>query len=231
MKKFLFFLIPIFFIFGIQFASSAEAQTSDYLMINIKHSAKDDSFSILSVDQVVATEEDVALRQSGQYRVSLFDLAENRNISSNYFSFAQDSFLDVFMSEDSNYSPQEENPKIDQEVIVALPLTESADMANLVIRIEDAESGAILLEKPLADTTFGVRSANQFNVNTPPPTPVPIPDNLFPEENIFSKYFWYIVAGIALVLLLGFTTFLLIWRKRKSTIIPLSPPIPPNNST
>lgn len=229
MKKIFFCLAFLFFVFGGQFALSANAQAGDYLMVNIRHSAKDDSFSILSVDQVVSMSEDVALRQSGQYKASIFNSAENKNISSNYFSYAQNSYLDVVMSEDSTYPNQENNPKIDQEIILALPLTQSADMANLVIRIEDNTSGKILLEKPLADITFEVRSVNQFNVNTPPPPPVPIPDNLFPEENIFSKYLWYIVAGIVLFVLISLIALLLIWRKRKSTIIPPPPSVPPNN--
>ena len=231
MKRIFLCLILATFVFGGQFVFSASAQVSDYLMVDIKQSAKDDSFSILSVDQVATTPEDVALRQSGQYKVSIFNSTENKNISSNYFTFAQDSFVDVVLSEDSTYNPpsQENNPKIDQEIILALPLTQSVDMANSAIRIENTASGKVLLEKQLADTTFQVRSANQFNVNAPPPPPVPIPDNLFPEENFFSKYFWYIVAGIGLIVLLGLIVVLLIWRKNKNKKL-IPPQIPPQET-
>ena len=223
-------LVLATFVFGGQFAFSASAQVNDYLMVDIKHSAKDDSFSILSVDQVATTPEDVAMKQSGQYKASIFNSTQNKSISSNYFSFAQDSFLDVVLSEDSTSSPaQEDNSKVDQEIILALPLTQSADLGNLAIRIEDAESGKILLEKPLADTTFEVRSVNQFNVNTPPPPLVPIPDNLFPEENFFSKYFWYIVGVIILLVLIGLITRLLIWRRNKNRQF-ISSQIPPQET-
>lgn len=202
-----------------QSAFSADSQTKDFLMVDIKHSIKDGAFSVVAVDQAAATLEDVGLRQFGQYKVSIFNSALDNDIASNYFTLSQDNSsinpLDSILPEIATAPSEDNNPNIDQEIILALPLVLSAQVSDLAIKIEDTASGKILLEKPFADTTFQVRSASKFNVKMPPPPPIPIPENLFPEENIFSKYFWYIIVAIAIISI-GVVIFVIWWKKKKN---------------
>jgi hypothetical protein len=203
--------------FGGEFTVPVYAKIGDFLAIDIKHLAKDDSFSIVSVDQVTEMAEDVAIRQSGKYKVSIVDSKENKNISSNYFSLTKDSFPDIVSAGDSVFDPtQGDVSKMEQEIILSLPLTQSIDLSYLMIKIEDTESGEILLEKQLRDTTFEVRGMNQFSVNLPPPPPVPIPSELAKTNTtFFSNYFWYLLGG-GILLIIIITSGVFIYRRNKN---------------
>lgn len=201
--------------------SSAFALTpvtpEDFLQVHLSYDRTVPKVEMLNVVQVSQNPVYAHIQTVGDYTLSL--QAKGKTISQNSFSLPTGE-MEV-LSRDQNGMSGENIPVPEKSTIyVYLPLNDSYDQADLSISL--SQGGKELWNKSLAETHFRSQSVvkNQVQVQEDPSLTAQVDK---PLDKI-----WYIIGGIALVVLLGLVIALLIWRKRKSTINPPPPLSPPS---
>jgi len=200
-------------------ASFVLASEKDYLILSV--SITNENIKINSITQKIFDDANLPIPTEGTYEVSLID--GSAVVSRGFFEVSDNTAdLEVIGKRSGDagdqYGESQSNRK---DALIFLPLTVSAEAANSSIRI--SKNGQTLLAQKLSEIPINIVSGLNARIITPMPSASFPP---FPTEDIPSNNWLFWFFGLAAVISVALTIFLIRHKGQKPQPSINTPQIP-----